>query len=322
MNVNVERLSQAQLLSEWERLSGLLAHKPQMAFWLLDQVAQQPADELRTESFIAVHADRWVGNVTLFHYRGIGLVGNVYLHPDCRGRGIGNKMMLAVQDFALQEKHKVHVLWVDPNKRPVAFEMYRKHGFIPCPNSGIMIKYYGWGDPYAESTELNLVPLAWRHFVQLNLITSLGNSDTLISFIHPCYGYATFESEFVKAMADSTEKCWALENKCGLAVGAVFFKKDPVWEQQREACYDNRNFLLDVIVESRHAPRLTKALNELPLPHGRVTTYTNVPGPKYDALSKIFTHRATLDNHFSWNGKQFDVAVLTKDVNHANSCTT
>jgi predicted GNAT family acetyltransferase len=63
---------------------------------------------------------------------GVAAVGNIYVHPDWRGRGYGALVSSAVTAELLQRGLLV-VLNVDQNN-PVAINLYRQLGFaVHCP---------------------------------------------------------------------------------------------------------------------------------------------------------------------------------------------
>ncbi len=312
--VSIRLVPYNELASNLDTLKILLAHKPELTLWLLDEILTKPDVSLKLDAAIAFDNNEWIGNIGLYHYLGIGLIGNVFLKEFYRGQGIGSRMMEQLDKFADENKHHTYVLWVDPKKKAAAYNMYKKSGYIPQGRTGLMIKDYSDIDLYAETTALHHTPMSWKHFPHLNLISSRGNCDIIISYLYHCFGFATFESEFLNYMNDPETEGWALEREDGFPVGAFFLRQDPDWEQQRDAKYKNNNYLFDIIIENRHTPFLPEILKTFPFPKGRITTYVNVPGPKYEALKNIFKQACILPDHFTRDKKSYDVALLFLDA--------
>jgi len=288
----------------------LLEHKPDIAKWLIEETIINDT-ELSVDAVIAFDGDAMVGNITLFHNNGIGLVGNVYLKDAYRGKGIGNQIMECLDDFAKNQNHLTYVLWVNPNKRPAAYNLYKKFGYIPKENTGLMIKDYLGKVKGKSADKIIFRKLQWKHFPELNLITSNGQCGLIITYIYRCYKFATFEMEFLNFMADISSLGWAIENNLGECLGAVFYKKDNLWEQQADLAYENNHFLFDVIIEDRYVQSLTNCSDQVPLPTGTITTFVESGAEKEKLYNNIFGAPVVLKNHLSLNNTLHDVLMYT-----------
>lgn len=305
MDVIIERYSKEEIIASWPKFEHLLAHKPAIGFDLFRRASEGKA-ACEIDSFIAVDDGEWIGNVTLFHQHGVGLVGNVFIHDERRGRGIGRLLMSAVEDFGRQRQQSHHVLWVDPKKRPIAFELYKKMGYWNSGDNGIMVNFLSDADPFESVSSLTLVPLNWSHYPVLNLLTSLGLSGVLGSYLHPCYGPATFETEFYLSMTGDEQR-WAFVNEQGMPVGALFIRKDSLWDQQRELGYENSNFIADVMLHESHVQFAKEALEQFAFPVGKVKLYAAKTDKKHELFETCFDFQKTLSKHFRWRGNYYDV---------------
>ena len=289
MALEVVFINHATMREQGDKLMELLAHKPQLAKWFLEEMWKEAEDGLRCEGMITRDGDTWLGNIQLFHAFGVGLVGNAYLKEEFRGRGWGARMMEGLAELARREHHHCHLLWVDPQKKQAAYGLYRKFSFIPREGTGTMVRDFSGKDIFKATGTLKARPLAWKDYPVIDLLTSLGNCDVLVSYLYHCYGTATFEGEYVKFMADPDTKGWAVIREDGLPVGCFFIRRDPQWEQQLEAHYENRNYLFDYIIDVRHGDAFRELIREFTFPEGRYTAYATTPGPKVKALEGVFS---------------------------------
>ncbi len=311
--IKIIHFSKDKLADHWAKLEVLLLHKPPIGLNLLKTICDTPSG-CEIETFIACdEQDNWIGNVTLFHAMQTGLVGNVFVQQTYRGSGIGDKLMAAVTQFGKSEKHSHHVLWVSPKKRPTAFQLYLKHGYQNAGDNGVMVKEFFPRTKLEEDNSLQLTALTWRHYPQLNLLTSQGACGILASFMHSCYGVATFETEFYLAMT-SQEQGWAIENNGGEAVGAIFVAKNQLWNQQREAEYNNPHYHWDLLLDEDYLDECDALLATFPFASGLFSTYTITPSKKQDMLLTRFLYKTTFKRHFCWQGKDYDVALLEYDT--------
>lgn len=309
MDVTVERLSKEEIVSSWPKFERLLAHKPFIGFDLFRRAGEGELG-CAIESFIAVVGEKWIGNVTLFHEHGVGLVGNVFIRDEYRGLGIGRVLMHAVDEFGRINDHSHHVLWVDPNKRQIAFELYKKMGYWNSGENGIMIHFLSDENPFESTSKLTLEPLNWSHYPVLNLLTSLGHCGVMGSYLHPCYGAATFETEFYLTMTGD-EYSWAFLNEKGVPVGALFIRRNSLWDQQRELGYDNGNYLADILLHEEYGRLAREALQAFTFPAGNFLAYAAKVDNKFGLLEACFDHQRTLEGQFVWRDKAYDVGEFS-----------
>jgi GNAT superfamily N-acetyltransferase len=78
--------------------------------------------------FVVRHRGAAVGTVGGLVEDGVELV-SLWVHPAWRGRGVGDRLVQAVLDWARQEGHAEVRLWVTADNRP-AEHLYARHGFV------------------------------------------------------------------------------------------------------------------------------------------------------------------------------------------------
>ena len=78
--------------------------------------------------FVVRHRGAAVGTVAGLVEDGAELV-SLWVHPAWRGRGVGDRLMQAVLDWARQEGHTEVRLWVTADNEP-AERLYARHGFV------------------------------------------------------------------------------------------------------------------------------------------------------------------------------------------------
>ena len=119
----------ARLNYEWiAKYYGVEKHDRE----LLDNPVESVIDP-GGEIFFAVDRGRVVGTVALIPMGNSTLeLAKMAVDPESRGRGIGDKLMLACIDHA--RTAGAHSLILESNtKQAAAIELYRKHGFVEIP---------------------------------------------------------------------------------------------------------------------------------------------------------------------------------------------
>ena len=289
---------------------SLLNHKPKIARWLLEENILHDS-KLDLVAIVAFQENQMIGNITLFHFNRIGLVGNVFLEESNRGKGIGSQMMKCLEDYARLNKHSHHVLWVDPIKRPAAFNLYKKFGYLHKENTGIMINNFY--KITTKNSDIVIHNLDWHHYPELNLITSNNQLGLIISLIFKCYINATFEMEFLNYKQDEKITGYAIENIKGDCLGAIFIKKNELWEQQADLAFNNNHFLFDIIIADENINLLIDQKDKIPLPTGKIVAYTEFGSMKERLYKKIFGEPIILDNYLSLKNLSHDISMFVYD---------
>jgi len=93
---------------------------------------------------VAEYCGRVVGYVIGALIEDMGHIVSIAVHPKHRGRGIGKRLLSAVEKRLVQHGVKYIVLEVAVSNK-VAINMYLKHGYRPVT---ILRKYYGEEDAY------------------------------------------------------------------------------------------------------------------------------------------------------------------------------
>lgn len=106
--------------------------------WSKQAFLSELLDNDRAYYLVAKVNERAVGYIGIWLIAGEGHVTNVAVHPDYRGRGIGNQLMTAIERLAGERGVNRLTLEVRvSNER--AQNLYRKLGYLPA---GIRRRYY------------------------------------------------------------------------------------------------------------------------------------------------------------------------------------
>ena len=297
-------------------LANLLSHKPNFIHQLFRLRTDGKTDLQIYSILMRDRVDReYIGNITLSHNNKVGLVGNVFIKEPHRGKSLGTAMMSALEDLAKRDGHWIYVLWVSPIKRPIAYNLYRKFSYVPLHNTGLMIRNFNFDESlFYESSKVKVVPLKWRHLPEINLLTSLGLTDVMITYLFHCYGFATFETEFFNVMLSENTKSWVLENERGVLIAALFLQKDLLWNQQLDSKNQNDICLFDIFYYQKHANLVLNSLRSFVFPKGKIVAYAETGSTKLNLLKNLgFQMEGHFKNHFIWNDKWYDVVIFAME---------
>ena len=106
--------------------------------WSKQAFLSELLDNDRAYYLVAKVNDRAVGYIGIWLVAGEGHITNVAVHPDYRGRGIGNRLMLAIEELAKKRGATRMTLEVRVSNE-VAQALYRKLGYVAA---GIRRRYY------------------------------------------------------------------------------------------------------------------------------------------------------------------------------------
>lgn len=106
--------------------------------WSKQAFLSELLDNERAYYLVAKVNNRAVGYIGIWLIAGEGHVTNVAVHPDYRGRGIGNQLLTAIERLA--EERGVRRLTLEVRvSNEGAQSLYRKLGYLPA---GIRRRYY------------------------------------------------------------------------------------------------------------------------------------------------------------------------------------
>uniref|UniRef100_A0A7C4H8Z9 Ribosomal-protein-alanine N-acetyltransferase n=1 Tax=Staphylothermus marinus TaxID=2280 RepID=A0A7C4H8Z9_STAMA len=91
---------------------------------------------------VAQYRDRIVGYIIASHIEDFGHIISIAVHPYYRNRGIGSKLLNAIEDKLLSKGVRLISLEVSVSNN-TALKLYRKHGYEPVK---ILKNYYGHED--------------------------------------------------------------------------------------------------------------------------------------------------------------------------------
>ena len=89
--------------------------------------------EMGGEIFFAIAGDKVAGTVAMIRMDGDDFeLAKMAVHPNFRGRKIGDLLMNACVDFA-KNKNANSIILESNTKQAAAISLYRKHGFVEIP---------------------------------------------------------------------------------------------------------------------------------------------------------------------------------------------
>lgn len=163
---------------EKEKLRELLGHKGEP--WLshvedfLELGLKGKRGGLEWRFYLASNAGKFIANICIWEYKGVGVLGHVYTRSEARGRGIAKKLLqFCLEDFDQRGSH-----WLQLNVEPDSFQqqLYAKFGFQQIgPLAGAMFR--GQSDPvelnastplYCRAYQDSHLPLWNRFFLHAN----------------------------------------------------------------------------------------------------------------------------------------------------------
>lgn len=106
--------------------------------WSKHAFLSELLDNDRAYYLVAKVEERVVGYIGIWLVAGEGHITNVAVHPEYRQRGIGNRLMQAVEELATARNHKRMTLEVRVSNE-TAQRLYRRLGYIAA---GIRRRYY------------------------------------------------------------------------------------------------------------------------------------------------------------------------------------
>lgn len=106
--------------------------------WSKQAFLSEMLDNDRAYYLVAKVNDRPVGYIGVWLIAGEGHITNVAVHPDFRGKGIGERLMRAIEDLVKKRGATRMTLEVRVSN-DVAQRLYRKLGYIAA---GIRRRYY------------------------------------------------------------------------------------------------------------------------------------------------------------------------------------
>lgn len=106
--------------------------------WSKQAFLSELLDNDRAYYLVAKVNDRPVGYIGIWLVAGEGHITNVAVHPDFRGKGVGNRLLTAAEELAVARGHRRLTLEVRTSN-DVAQRLYRKLGYIAA---GIRRQYY------------------------------------------------------------------------------------------------------------------------------------------------------------------------------------
>ena len=106
--------------------------------WSKHAFLSELLDNDRAYYLVAKVGDRPVGYIGVWLVAGEGHITNVAVHPDFRMRGIGGRLLRAVEELAAARGHRRMTLEVRVSNE-TAQRLYRKLGYIAA---GVRRRYY------------------------------------------------------------------------------------------------------------------------------------------------------------------------------------
>lgn len=97
--------------------------------WTYDMLRSQLPDE-RHEFLVAEREGNVVGYVGMMYVLDEGYISNVAVSPECRRRGVADRLIYELMERAVVLNLAFVTLEVRASNAP-AIELYKKHGFVP-----------------------------------------------------------------------------------------------------------------------------------------------------------------------------------------------
>ncbi|HEY76345.1 MAG TPA: GNAT family N-acetyltransferase [Thermoflexia bacterium] len=235
--------------------------------------------------FVWLEEDRVVGNISLRRaaFPGGWMIGNVAVHPDWRGRGIGR----ALVEAALETVGRRGGAWVGLEVRddnPVARRLYERLGFEPVGTTVELIRPAGlpWpkDDPLPSALPLRRARGGEGRTLYRLAQEGLSRPHRDVLEIRPA-AYQTGWEAWLSAWLEGRREDWWVALDDGRIVGAVGLLS------RRPARYHRIEVLCRAERQEDLGPRLVRAGVAFLSRRRRWETVTILPGPR-QALEPVF----------------------------------
>ena len=320
--------------AEWaSRIRPFLAHKQPAWRAHIDASLERPLDALKTRFYVGTlgnSAGPMVTCVMVAGARGVGLLGYVFTAPEHRGKGAYTALM-AHQMEDCRKGSSILTLTTNPNS--TAFRIYERFGFQRIDASSGRMKWLAHPDAETEwfrsasSDELRLHPLAWDDWPTLNLtalrvpapdepleelprswalyLKTNGTAEGTFADVHPDWAHAWGRRPRERATHAVT-----VRTPTGAVAGWLLLHPDSL---SMGTAQHVELYLHPTFVETGR-PLLSRALRELPVNDGVLTTYTSQSDGYRASLMREagFHHAAALPSWIEHAGTRHDVHVFRR----------
>ncbi len=220
------------------RLQYLLVAKAPQYYTHFDEYMLHGRDGieegLEWRFYLGLLDNQLVGNICTWEYRGIGILGHVYTSDSAHGKGVATALMEMVRDDFGTRGGRIMELNTHPGT--TAHRIYSRFGFkdtAEVPGAMILETVPGTLDSLFEAEDSRIVPLEWRHWPTLNLLTLQGEGEFIRSVATNLYGPGDMEGRLIRVRAAQAKgripACVmkVLENEAGTALGLGTVLPDP-----------------------------------------------------------------------------------------------
>ncbi|HXI18014.1 MAG TPA: GNAT family N-acetyltransferase, partial [Chloroflexota bacterium] len=320
--------------AEWaSRIRPFLAHKQPAWRAHIDASLERPLGGLKTRFYVGTLGDLAgpvVTCVMVADARGVGLLGYVFTAPEQRGKGAYTALM-AHQMADCRKGSSILTLTTNPDA--TAVRIYERFGFQRIDASSGRMKWLAHPDAETEwfrsasSDELCLHPLAWDDWPTLNLtalrvpapdepleelprswalyLKTNGTAEGTFADVHPDWAHAWGRRPRERATHAVT-----VRTPTGAVAGWLLLHPDSL---SMGTAQHVELYLHPTFVETGR-PLLSRALRELPVNDGVLTTYTSQSDGYRASLMREagFHHAAALPSWIEHAGTRHDVHVFRR----------
>lgn len=274
------------------QIHHLLHHKPSPYSSHFDDFFENSKqgliEGLEWRFHLAIHEGACIGNICTWEYRGIGILGHVFTHPDWRQIGLANHLLkFQDQDFS----HRAgRLMALNTGYQSMPYQIYLKHGYEGVAGApGAMVKAHSEGvwEAIYNSPSVHITPLQWRHWPTLNLLLLLQDPALIRSAGIRIYGQGSAEGPIIFHRRqlwgldpDYRGQAWILETDEGSAAGWISLMWDPNWG------YRDPHRVFDLFVHPKWRAQAHEFATTIDIPKG-TRSYSTPNDPKNEVLEKL-----------------------------------
>lgn len=281
--------------------------------WQMNLAFQGELDGLESRFYLGLMEGRIVGNISLWEYNGLGILGHVYTVEGQRRKGIFRFLLAkCLEDFRNREG-KVLVLGT-PVDAPWN-TIYKEFGFRNISEGSEVMRYDA--DPiflgnYFQSQEVYCREPKWSDWPSLSILYTSHEGWRVRSIEHRIFGPFDYEDYFLQDMNKMREnECHSviLLTEKEYVVGHAHLTIDtqegvPAW-------------LLDFFVHPQHASKADLLLESMVFPMGRIRCFVETDNhEKMSILSHAGFHKAGVSSiQVGHERKEMDIILMERRIN-------
>jgi GNAT superfamily N-acetyltransferase len=249
-----------------ERLKKLLAHKPPIWLWQIEELLTR---DVGVEVYFHVlhRAGAPFSQIMTVEISGVGILGHVWTEPADRGQGAAPLLLQKLLEYFRTRGGKAMYLGTSFQSTP--YRIYQKSGFAGLEDgSGAMAIFNPsqaeFERAYFEPGETAIEPLDWPHWPASAPLFSAALPGVIRNVQFGLFGRALTEGPLLKALdiergrGDKPPRTYALKKpENNAVVGLASWGRHPLWP---------KTCLVDVYCHPAYWSRAAELLEQLSLP--------------------------------------------------------